>query len=941
MESPRGRAEGGAPSPDSARGTPRSPYDGGSPHSESGGGSNFAARLAAFNGGANAPATPPSRPKGSAGKPPLPPGSSSSAVHSELEMVRRSRAATAGAGSPSSSCECAQPANAAPSSFGQQQQQQQQQHQHASAGSGPTPTLSMGGGGGGGGHQLADGSSIPTLGIHSPRQAALQDPHDDLGDGQGVSPRVSPSPRPSFVPPLQLGGATLGVPKNIPARDLPPQSPRAEDYLSALKGGGLSEMVRLSPRSPRSHPSSNSQQQQQQQQQQQGASKGSSKGASKGASKGTSSAGASAGAAPGKQRPQVEDDVLQPKGAPKAGGGAGGGKRLPQEEDQSLADAVAQTPSLAQDVGVEGNPYSSRGRPQGSGGVRLGSARNNAPMRADLGDMGLDLSLDGADDGEADDSSFVMATPRTPRLSARNLAAGDEDFKPLNGLMPLNGSSAAANGGGGGHGDVPPIATGAEMASTPRGLIVESPRGPSSAAGELVLTARNVMLTPRGGHRSSDPRGGLLPEPLPVESPRDSSGLPTSFEGDGGLGAAAASPRASGASPPGGFTDDFRSRVEMPPLQLPGSHYPPQQPPQPPKKSKGGGPKGQHLQQQHSHVTEMTRMTFTDDDAEAFEVTVPDGAQPGAVLRLTLPSGELVEIPVPEGAVPGDKLSFELSKSSMQAVEMALSGEQIIFPGKVCRGKKVKKQPPPANDDGTPREKRGGGGPLYEVVVPAGWLPGFHTHFQAQLGEVVAAIPVPDLCEPKTVLHVEAPKGTSKVDVVIPDDVTPGSQFVANVGGQLVNVPCPPHMRPGQTLSVAVAGDAALELGEVRIVKHGKPRAPSNGRGLAGMLGSKSSGGSKSSARRPPQSPSYEMNVGHEYAPSPADSARGSARGHMSPGRHGQQSPGRASSPRHASGAMSPGRANSPGSSRGPRPKRSSSPVSRAAALLGGGRSKK
>ena len=29
--------------------------------------------------------------------------------------------------------------------------------------------------------------------------------------------------------------------------------------------------------------------------------------------------------------------------------------------------------------------------------------------------------------------------------------------------------------------------------------------------------------------------------------------------------------------------------------------------------------------------------------------------------------------------------------------------------------------------------------------------------------EVVAAIPVPDYCEPRAVLHVEAPKGTSKV----------------------------------------------------------------------------------------------------------------------------------------------------------------------------------
>ena len=227
--------------------------------------------------------------------------------------------------------------------------------------------------------------------------------------------------------------------------------------------------------------------------------------------------------------------------------------------------------------------------------------------------------------------------------------------------------------------------------------------------------------------------------------------------------------------------------------------------------------------------------------------------------------------------------------------------------------------------------------PNYEVIVPAGWLPGFHTHFQAQLGEVVAAIPVPDGCEPKTVLHVEAPKGTSKVDVIIPEDVTPGSQFVANVGGQLVNVPCPPHMRPGQTLSVAVAGDAALELGEVRIVKPGKPRAPSRGNRL---VGSAFGGGSKSSARRPPQSPSYEMNVGNDsYAPSPSDSARGSARGHMSPGRHGQQSPGRAHNGSMTPGRSSSPRAQSPGSSRGPRPKRSSSPVSRAAAMLG--RSKK
>ena len=34
----------------------------------------------------------------------------------------------------------------------------------------------------------------------------------------------------------------------------------------------------------------------------------------------------------------------------------------------------------------------------------------------------------------------------------------------------------------------------------------------------------------------------------------------------------------------------------------------------------------------------------------------------------------------------------------------------------------AEKPPPPLQEDGTPREKRGGGGPLYEVIVPAGWL---------------------------------------------------------------------------------------------------------------------------------------------------------------------------------------------------------------------------
>jgi hypothetical protein len=321
-----------------------------------------------------------------------------------------------------------------------------------------------------------------------------------------------------------------------------------------------------------------------------------------------------------------------------------------------------------------------------------------------------------------------------------------------------------------------------------------------------------------------------------------------------------------------------------------------------------------------SCLTEMTRTSFTEDDAETFEVTVPSGAGPGAVLRLTLPSGEVVEIPVPENALPGDKLSFELSKSSLQAVEMAVSGEQIIFPGKVVKGKKLKR--PPTPDDTRHR------GPVFEVVVPSGWVSGMHTHFQAQLGEVVAAIPVPEGCEPKAVLHVEAPEGTSKIDIVIPEDAVPGAQFVANVGGQLVNVPCPPHMRPGQMLSVAVAGESALELGEVKVVKNGKARStPKPPRIL-----------SSSPAKKAPNfEPQYSINFG---ADSPGRAHTGGRQD--SPGRAArQESPGRGSgsarpaSPRSASPRPdSPGRKAKPAS---PKP-RQASPMSR---IFGSSKGKK
>ena len=236
------------------------------------------------------------------------------------------------------------------------------------------------------------------------------------------------------------------------------------------------------------------------------------------------------------------------------------------------------------------------------------------------------------------------------------------------------------------------------------------------------------------------------------------------------------------------------------------------------------------------------------------------------------------------------------------------------------------------------------GGPIFEVVVPNGWVPGIHTHFQAQLGDVVAAIPVPEGCEPKTVLHVEAPKGTSKVDVVIPDDAVPGSQFVANVGGQLVNVPCPPHMKPGQMLSVAVAGDSALELGGVWVARPGKARGtPSRTGRLVPPLPSSAGGGRR--GKPPAYAPSYEYNI------DVGATGQGTTRGQDSPGRvhtgRGQESPGRrAQSPRQGSARQgsprqgsprqdSPGRnPQSSGRRPAPAPKRTSSPMSRAAQML-------
>ena len=135
-------------------------------------------------------------------------------------------------------------------------------------------------------------------------------------------------------------------------------------------------------------------------------------------------------------------------------------------------------------------------------------------------------------------------------------------------------------------------------------------------------------------------------------------------------------------------------------------------------------------------------------------------------------------------------------------------------------------------------------------------------------------------------------------------------------------------MRPGQTLSVAVAGESALELGEVKVVKNGKARStPKPPRILP----------SSPAKKAPNFEPQYSINFG---ADSPGRAHTGGRQD--SPGRAMRlESPGRGSgsarpaSPRSASPRPdSPGRKAKPAS---PKP-RQASPMSR---LFGGSKGKK
>jgi len=94
------------------------------------------------------------------------------------------------------------------------------------------------------------------------------------------------------------------------------------------------------------------------------------------------------------------------------------------------------------------------------------------------------------------------------------------------------------------------------------------------------------------------------------------------------------------------------------------------------------------------------------DDEDTFQITVPDGVNPGDKLKATTPSGVKVLLRVPEGAGPGTELNFTLPKgsSSSKAAEEDTAAQAIAatrIQAKI-RGKSVRKSVRSARPVGAP-----------------------------------------------------------------------------------------------------------------------------------------------------------------------------------------------------------------------------------------------
>lgn len=104
----------------------------------------------------------------------------------------------------------------------------------------------------------------------------------------------------------------------------------------------------------------------------------------------------------------------------------------------------------------------------------------------------------------------------------------------------------------------------------------------------------------------------------------------------------------------------------------------------------------------------------------------------------------------------------------------------------------------------------------FAVTVPPGVGPG--QQFQASLDGQLTMVIVPHGSGPSSTLHVQIPVRPSSVQkyaVTIPNNVTPGGRFQANLGGQLVWLHCPRNLGPGKQMLVD-ANQAQNNNGQIK-----------------------------------------------------------------------------------------------------------------------------
>eukprot|EP00325_Prymnesiales_sp_UTEX-LB-985_P003423 CAMPEP_0174706124 /NCGR_PEP_ID=MMETSP1094-20130205/9089_1 /TAXON_ID=156173 /ORGANISM="Chrysochromulina brevifilum, Strain UTEX LB 985" /LENGTH=238 /DNA_ID=CAMNT_0015904353 /DNA_START=18 /DNA_END=734 /DNA_ORIENTATION=+ len=187
------------------------------------------------------------------------------------------------------------------------------------------------------------------------------------------------------------------------------------------------------------------------------------------------------------------------------------------------------------------------------------------------------------------------------------------------------------------------------------------------------------------------------------------------------------------------------------------------------------------------------------DDAESLEVALPEGVIPGGELTLTLPSNETITVPIPQDASPGDKLPVMIPRDSVDSMTVSVAKTRNHFPTSV-KGKKLYR---PVVWKRNMDSKQ----TYYDVRIPKEWDPARHTHLDVHLGHLLASICVPKGCCASSLISIVAPSNhsTTAHEIIIPEDAVPGSEFVANLEGELQLVKCPSHMKPGQKIKVYVS----------------------------------------------------------------------------------------------------------------------------------------